>query len=108
MAGQGALGAFMTTENTDKTPDEDARHQLVRAILSLSDEGECLAFLQDLCTAAEIEDLSQRLEIARGLSAGETYEALRQRLGASNTTITRVSSALSYGEGGYASVLKKI
>ena len=94
--------------NSQRTPGGDARHQLIRALLSLSDEEECLAFLQDLCTAAEIEDLSQRLQIAKGLASGETYESLRQRLGASNTTITRVSSALSYGEGGYASVLKKL
>ncbi len=88
--------------------DSNAMEELARAFLSLESEEECLAFLKDLCTAPELEDLSQRLRIAEGLSAGETYESLRQRLGVSNTTITRVSSALSYGEGGYRSILKKL
>ena len=89
-------------------PENEYTQRLVKAMMAAGTEEELLAFLTDLCTVPELEAMSQRLEIAKGLNAGETYESLRRRLGASNTTITRVSSALSYGAGGYKSVLEKL
>ena len=82
--------------------------ELARAMASLESEAECLAFLRDLCTMRELIQLSQRLQVAKRLLAGETYDAIQARLPVSSTTITRISTALHYGAGGYRSVLRRL
>ena len=81
---------------------------LVKALLSLQTEDECYAFLEDLCTVREIRDLSSRLEVAQLLSAGTTYAEIAEKTGASTATIGRVNRALSYGAGGYTSILDRL
>ena len=81
---------------------------LLRAIISLGTTDEAFALLLDLCTIREIQDMAQRLEVARMLSAGEHYSAIQDATGASATTISRVSKALNYGADGYTSVLAKL
>ena len=46
---------------------------LCKALLSLQNEEECLAFLEDICTIKEIQDISQRLEVAKMLSQGMVF-----------------------------------
>ena len=79
--------------------------ELLAVILSLRDMEECRAFLRDLCTVQELISLSQRLQVAKLLLAGETYESIRQQVPASSSTITRINTALQFGSGGYSSVL---
>ena len=81
---------------------------LFRAILSLETMEECYRFFDDLCTVPELKALSQRLQVAKRLLAGETYDAIRAQLPVSSTTITRINTALHYGAGGYASVLRRL
>ena len=78
---------------------------LLRAIVSLASEEEACALMQDLCTPRELEDLSQRLEVARMLDAGISYARIQGATGASATTVARVARCLKYGEGGYRTVL---
>ena len=92
------------------TPRLDQRqteniNELMEAILSLRDMEECRAFLRDLCTVQELISLSQRLQVAKLLLAGETYESIRQKVPAGSSTITRINTALQFGSGGYSSVL---
>ena len=82
--------------------------ELMAAILSLRDTEECRAFLRDLCTVQELIGLSQRLQVAKRLLAGETYESIRQQLPVSSSTITRVNTALQFGTGGYRTVLDRL
>ena len=89
-----------------KQPIEEAR-DLFRAILSLDSEEECAAFFEDLCTVKEIQDLSQRLQVAAMLNDGEKYQTIEQTTGASTATISRVNKCLVYGSGGYRLVLDK-
>jgi len=63
------------------------------------------AFLQDVCTVREIQEMAQRLAVARMLAAGEHYDHIREATGASTTTISRVSRCLNYGADGYKRVL---
>ena len=79
--------------------------QLLGAFVSLLDEPTAAAFLQDLCTPRELEDLSQRLEVARMLDAGVSYARIQAVTGASATTVARVARCLKYGSGGYRSIL---
>ena len=82
--------------------------RLLEALVSLGTPEEALALLRDLCTVREIEDLSQRLEVARMLSAGASYVDVSRTTGASSTTVSRVSKCLNGSEGGYRLVLDRL
>jgi len=88
-----------------RTPEVE---DLLRALLALEDADEAYAFLQDVCTIREIQDLAQRLAVAKMLSAGEHYTHIQEVTGASTTTISRVSRSLNYGADGYTRVIGRI
>ena len=90
-------------DSAPQTPDSLAL--LLRALVSLDEPSTALALLQDLCTPRELEDLSQRLEVARMLDAGVSYARIQAATGASATTVARVARCLKYGTGGYRAVL---
>ena len=81
--------------------------ELMRVIASIRDPQECRAFFEDLCTVQELMLFSQRLQVAKHLLAGETYESIRQKIPVSSATITRVNTALQFGKGGYHAALGK-
>ncbi len=81
---------------------------LVQALLSLESEEDCHQLLSDLCTIREMQDLAQRIEVARLLKAQMTYNDIAQATGASTATISRVNRCLLYGAGGYEKVLGKL
>ncbi|MBM7717014.1 YerC/YecD family TrpR-related protein [Siminovitchia sp. FSL H7-0308] len=85
-----------------------ALDQLFNAILSLKDLEECYRFFDDLCTINEIQSLSQRLEVARMLREGNTYQKIEKATGASTATISRVKRCLNYGNDTYEMVLKRL
>lgn len=82
--------------------------QLYRAVLSLRSEEECRAFLEDLCTIQEVEDMRKRLEVARLLDGGVNYQEIGQQTGMSTATISRVNRSLRYGAEGYRLVLARL
>ncbi|MDR7418582.1 MAG: YerC/YecD family TrpR-related protein [Armatimonadota bacterium] len=82
--------------------------RLCRALLTLESTEECYRFLEDLCTINEIKALATRLEVARLLHAGKTYEEVARRTGASSATISRVRRFLEYGADGYRLVLERL
>jgi len=81
---------------------------LCRAILSLKTKEECYAFLEDICTIKEIQDISQRLSVARMLSKGISYTTICKETGASTATISRVSRCYEYGAGGYKNIIARL
>ncbi len=87
---------------------DDLNDQLCEAMLSLKTIDECYQFFEDICTVSELKALSQRLEVARMLRAGHTYEEVVARTGASTATISRVKRCLNYGADGYDTVLKRL
>lgn len=93
-------------------PDDRVRTRevddLLRALLLLDDADEAYSLLLDLCTIREIQDMAQRLQVARMLASGEHYSAIQESTGASATTISRVSKSLNYGADGYARVIAKL
>jgi TrpR-related protein YerC/YecD len=82
--------------------------QFYRAILALEDEEECRKFFDDVATIKEALDLSARLEVARLLDEGVVFSEISKATGASSATISRVNKCLTYGEGGYRTVLGRI
>ncbi|MBQ6937106.1 MAG: hypothetical protein IJN36_01175 [Clostridia bacterium] len=80
--------------------------KLYDAVLSLKTEEDCRMFFEDICTIKELETMSQRLEVARMLMGGSTFNEIVAATGASTTTISRVNRCLNYGDGGYRLVIK--
>ena len=87
---------------------EDQNDMLFKAILSLKSIEECYQFFEDICTVSELKALSQRLEVARMLSVGHTYDDIVARTGASTATISRVKRCLNYGADGYKIILGRL
>ena len=77
------------------------------AVLKLKSIEDCRLFFEDVCTIKEIQDLSQRFAVARLLDKGEKYQKIEEMTGASTATISRVNKCLTYGSGGYRTVLKR-
>ena len=90
------------------SPQTDpGHHRLFEAIAALKTPEECRLFFQDICTIKEIQDISQRLEVAKLLSQGISYTTICKETGASTATISRVNKCLLYG-GGYRLVLDRL
>ena len=85
---------------TSRLKNEQADN-LAQAILALQTEEDCYKLFEDLFTIREIQDLSQRLEVAELLRKKETYQKIAEETGASSATISRVNRALTYGADGY-------
>lgn len=82
--------------------------RLYEAITLLRSPEECAAFLDDLCTIRELQDMSQRLDTAIMLRKGENYQEISRQVGVSTATISRVNRCLSYGAGGYRTILERL
>ena len=81
---------------------------LMKAILTLKSEEDAYRFFEDICTISELKALAQRLEVARMLNTGHTYDDIVARTGASTATISRVKRCLHYGADGYKVVLERL
>lgn len=82
--------------------------QLFEGILKLETLEEAYKFFDDLMTVNEIQSLAQRLEVARMLTKGYTYNQIESETGASTATISRVKRSLNYGNDGYRLVLDRV
>ncbi len=82
--------------------------QLFRAILSMETLEDCYIFFDDLCTVNEVKSLAQRLEVARMLKEGHTYQEIERETGASTATISRVKRCFNYGTDGYQLALDRL
>ena len=89
--------------------DENKGYKLlVKAIISIDNEKDCGAMLEDLMTRKELMDIAQRLLVAKLLSKEVVYNKIVEETGASTATISRVNRSYQYGSGGYAKILKEI
>ncbi len=79
---------------------------LFEAVLKLRTVEDCEAFFEDLCTVKELQDLSQRFDVAVMLNEKKNYLDISAATGASTATISRVKKCLLYGTGGYRLVLE--
>ena len=86
----------------------EAFERLFTAFSLMNTKEDCAAFLQDLCTITELQDMAQRLETASLLHKGLNYQTISKQVGVSTTTISRVSRCLNYGAGGYGKALEKL
>jgi len=89
-------------EPLTKPDAEAALDALARAFASLRQADDVRAFLQDLCTPAELESISDRWKVVPLLQQGVPYREIHDRTLVSVTTIGRVARTLEHGAGGYA------
>ena len=82
--------------------------KLFEAVMLLESKEECMKFFEDVCTIKELQDMSQRLDVALQLKKGKSYQEISKNTGASTTTISRVNRCLVYGNGGYNAILEKL
>ena len=95
----------MIERKSRRNPMTDA---LFDAILSLEDRDECYQFFEDLCTVKEVADMAQRLEAAKLLLAGKTYEQIVRSAEISTATISRINRCIQYGSGGYQAIIERL
>ena len=81
---------------------------LVEALLTLKTSAEMRAFLDDLCTPAEIEAIADRWRVVPLLLKETPYREIHDRTGVSVTTIGRIARALAFGAGGYRIAAERV
>lgn len=88
--------------------ENKAFERLCQALVVIEAPEEAAALLSDICSPAEIEAITQRLEVAELLDVGASYIEVSKRTGASSTTVSRVSKCLNGPAGGYRVVLDRL
>ncbi len=92
----------------DERIQSEQIEDLANAMVLLDSREDMYHFFEDVLTIHELQAISQRLAVARLLQRKVTYQEIAERTGASTATISRVNRCLSYGAGGYSTVLTKL
>lgn len=95
----------MTTREDDWQTAET--EELIEKIVSLRDVAEGAAFLRDLCTRKELDEMSRRWQAAKLLDQSIPYREISDQTGLSTATITRINQWLQHGTGGYRAMLDR-
>lgn len=93
---------------TQKKELRAAARTLSEALLSLESPQEAKAFLEDLCTPAELEAMVDRWRVAQLLDQGLSYRDIRELTQVSVTTVGRVARFIEQGTGGYRTLLDRL
>ena len=88
--------------------ENEGYKMLIKSLVLIDNEEECARFLEDVMTRKEINDIAQRLLVAKMLSEQVVYNKIVEETGASTATISRVNRSYLYGAGGYTSVFAKL
>ena len=97
----------MKNRSTGKKPRPADYRRLFQAIASLKSPAEAAAFLDDLCTPAELEAMADRWRAVQLLNEGRTYRDISELTGMSVTTVGRVARCLERGAGGYRQTVQR-
>lgn len=82
--------------------------ELCAAVSHLEDVAETRAFLRDLLTHKELDELSNRWKVARMLYAKLKWSKIEKLSGVSSATIAKVNKQIQEGEYGYDLMFKKL
>jgi TrpR-related protein YerC/YecD len=81
---------------------------LFEALLAMRTPAEMRAFLDDLCTPAELEAIADRWRVVPLLLQKASYREIHDRTGVSVTTIGRIARCLTFGAGGYRLAAERV
>ena len=79
--------------------------QLYDIIAGLDSAEDCRMLMEDLCTHKELEKMAERIQAAKLLLEGKTYNQVIAETDISSATLSRVSRCVQYGKG-YRKFLK--
>lgn len=97
-------------QRSEPLPERDVEASLkalARALATLDRPEDVRAFLEDLCTPAELEAMADRWRVVPLLLKGVPYRDIHERMWVSVTTIGRVARTLERGAGGYAKAVER-
>lgn len=97
----------MKRRHPDAAEADDALSELAQTLRALDSEADLRAFLEDLCTPAELEAMTDRWRVVPLLLDGVPYREIHDRTRVSVTTIGRVARTLERGSGGYAAAAQR-
>jgi TrpR-related protein YerC/YecD len=97
-------------QRPEPQPPRDASasfRALARALAELGDPKDVAAFMEDLCTPAELEAMADRWRVVPYLQDRVPYREIHEETRVSVTTIGRVARTLEQGAGGYRLAIKR-
>ena len=101
------MAKFSRIPKLTKKERQELLIALCEALTSVHKKEEAAQFLADLLSPQEFEMLAKRLEIAKLLVNGETYDAIRGKLKVSHNTISRVNAWLTLSGSGFRLVIER-
>jgi TrpR-related protein YerC/YecD len=81
---------------------------LCDAILIMETKNEVKRILTDLLTPKELQNMVDRIKIAKRIHSGIPYRTIAKNLDCSTTTVTRVASSLNHGQGGLIKAFSRL
>lgn len=84
----------------EKVTDEMLR-ELYETVIKAQTVEDCKMLFDDLCTRNEVDQMAQRIYAARLLMEGNTYSKVIAETDISSATLSRVSTCVRHGSGGY-------
>lgn len=102
------MAKFSRISKLNKQEQEQLLISFCRALAALKTPEEAAQFLKDLLSRQEAEMLAKRIEIARLLIEGKTYEHITSMLKVSHGTIARVNQWLATSGEGYRLIAERV
>ena len=81
--------------------------ELADALVSIKNASLAEAFLNNILTPSELEEISKRLQIVKLLLKGVPQRDVAKKLNVSMGTVSRGSRELKYGENGFKKILQR-
>lgn len=101
------MGKFSAYSRLSQSDINELFADFAKALSTLKNSVETANFIKDILSEQEVIMLARRLQIARLLDGGLTYEQIKQAIKASETTIAKVHTWLKLYGDGYRLVLKR-
>ena len=101
------MAKFSRIPKLSKKERQNLLIALCEALTSIRKKEEAAQFLADLLSPQELEMLAKRLEIAKLLIAGDTYDTIRGKLKVSHNTIARINAWLTLSGSGFRLVIER-
>jgi len=94
--------------DTEARRQKKATKSLCDAFLVMQERSDIINLLNDLCTPAELEAITDRWWVLQLLQQDMSYRNISERTGVSVTTIGRVARYWREGAGGYQLALERL
>lgn len=101
------MGKYTASKRMSRQAQEELFINFAKALSSVRNSVEAANFIRDLLSEAEVVMLARRLQVARLLMNGYTYEDIEKEMKVSNTTIAKVQTWLNLYGDGYRTIVER-